>query len=169
MSFKVNISKGFDINLSGEAANRTISINSPASFAIKPSDFIGITRPKLLVDIGDEVKAGSPVLFDKLSENIMYCSPISGEIIEIVRGPKRRIEEIRILSDKKNIFIKHKKFSNSDIDKLKRDDVLNILTSSGVWPHIIQRPFGLVADPIDKPKAIHISFFDTHPLAPSSF
>jgi Na+-transporting NADH:ubiquinone oxidoreductase subunit A len=168
MSFKINISKGFDINLSGEAANKTISINSHASFAIKPSDFIGITRPKLLVNIGDEVKAGTPVLFDKLSENIMYCSPVSGEIIEIVRGPKRRIEEIRILSDKKNIYTKHKKFSNSDLDKLKRDEVLNILTSSGVWPHVIQRPFGLVADPNVKPKAIHISFFDTHPLAPSS-
>ena len=168
MSFKVNISKGFDINLSGEAANRTISINSPASFAIKPSDFIGITRPKLLVDIGDEVKAGSPVLFDKLSENIMYCSPISGEIIELLGVLKEELRRYEFYQIKKTFSLKHKKFSNSDIDKLKRDDVLNILTSSGVWPHIIQRPFGLVADPIDKPKAIHISFFDTHPLAPSS-
>src|SRR5690606_10132155 len=34
------------------------------------------------------------------------------------------------------------------------------------WPQIIQRPFGIVADPDDEPKAIFISGFDTHPLAP---
>ena len=45
--------------------------------------------------------------------------------------------------------------------------MIKILTESGVWPNIIQRPFGLVADPSLKPKAIHISFFDTSPLAPS--
>jgi len=35
-----------------------------------------------------------------------------------------------------------------------------------VWPNIIQRPFGHVADTNVSPKAIHISFFDTSPLSP---
>ena len=30
----------------------------------------------------------------------MYCSPVSGEVIDIIRGDKRRLEEIRILPDK---------------------------------------------------------------------
>jgi Na+-transporting NADH:ubiquinone oxidoreductase subunit A len=72
------------------------------------------------------------------------------------------------LPDKKNVYVKHKKFSTLEVDKLRREDIIKNLTSSGVWPHIIQRPFGLVADPNSKPKAIHVSFFDTHPLAPSS-
>ncbi len=168
MSFKINLSKGFDINLSGEAVKTITTIKPPSSFAIKPTDFIGVTRPKLLKNVGDEVKAGTPILFDKLSDQIMYCSPVSGEIIEVVRGLKRRIEEIRILPDKKNIYVKNKKFSSLEVDQLKKEDIIKSLTSSGVWPHIIQRPFGLVADPNSKPKAIHVSFFDTHPLAPSS-
>ena len=168
MSFKINLSKGFDIKLSGEAVKTITTIKAPSSFAIKPTDFIGITRPKLLNNVGDEVKAGTPILFDKLSDQIMYCSPVSGEIIEVVRGLKRRIEEIRILPDKKNIYINHKKFSSLEVDKLRREDIIKSLTSSGVWPNIIQRPFGLVADPNSVPKAIHVSFFDTHPLAPSS-
>ena len=168
MSFKINLSKGFDIKLSGEAVKTITTIKPPSSFAIKPTDFIGITRPKLLKNVGDEVKAGTPILFDKLSDQVMYCSPVSGEIIEVVRGLKRRIEEIRILPDKKNIYVKNKKFSSLEVDKLRREDIIKSLTSSGVWPHIIQRPFGLVADPNSKPKAIHVSFFDTHPLAPSS-
>ena len=168
MSFKINLSKGFDINLSGEAVKTITTIKPPSSFAIKPTDFIGITRPKLLKNVGDEVKAGTPILFDKLSDQIMYCSPVSGEIIEVVRGLKRRIEEIRILPDKKNIYVKNKKFSSLEVNQLKKEDIIKSLTSSGVWPHIIQRPFGLVADPNSIPKAIHVSFFDTHPLAPSS-
>ena len=83
MSFKINLSKGFDIKLSGEAVKTITTIKPPSSFAIKPTDFIGITRPKLLKNVGDEVKAGTPILFDKLSDQIMYCSPVSGEIIEV--------------------------------------------------------------------------------------
>lgn len=168
MSFKINLSKGFDINLIGEAVKTITTIKPPSSFAIKPTDFIGITRPKLLKNVGDEVKAGTPILFDKLSDQVMYCSPVSGEIIEVVRGLKRRIEEIRILPDKKNIYVKNKKFSSLEVDQLRKEDIIKSLTSSGIWPHIIQRPFGLVADPNSNPKAIHVSFFDTHPLAPSS-
>ncbi|MBA4056470.1 MAG: NADH:ubiquinone reductase (Na(+)-transporting) subunit A, partial [Marivirga sp.] len=40
------------------------------------------------------------------------------------------------------------------------------LLSSGVWPNIIQRPYGIVADPTETPKSIFISGFDSHPLAP---
>jgi Na+-transporting NADH:ubiquinone oxidoreductase subunit A len=36
----------------------------------------------------------------------------------------------------------------------------------GVWPNIIQRPYGIVANPVETPKSIFISTFDTHPLAP---
>ena len=60
--------------------------------------------------MGDDVKAGTPVVYDKLSENIMYCSPVSGEVIDIIRGDKRRLEEIRILPDKTNKFLNYKKF-----------------------------------------------------------
>ena len=35
---------------------------------------------------------------------------------------------------------------------------------AGVWPNVIQRPFGIV-NAEDNPKAIFISAFDTHPLA----
>lgn len=37
---------------------------------------------------------------------------------------------------------------------------------SGVWPMIIQRPYGIIANPEITPKAVFISTFDTAPLAP---
>ena len=167
MSLKFNLKKGFDINLDGNAIEEIGSEIKSNSFAIKPTDFINITRPKLLVDVGDDVKAGTPVVYDKLSENIMYCSPVSGEVIDIIRGDKRRLEEIRILPDKTNKFLNHKKYSEKEIQKLSREDIIHNLTKSGVWPNLIQRPFGLVADSELEPKSIHISFFDSSPLAPN--
>ncbi len=167
MSLKFNLKKGFNINLDGNAIEEIGSEFKSNSFAIKPTDFINITRPKLLVDVGDDVKAGTPVVYDKLSENIMYCSPVSGEVIDIIRGDKRKLEEIRILPDKTNKFLNHKKYSEKEIQKLSREDIIDNLTKSGVWPNLIQRPFGLVADSEVEPKSIHISFFDSSPLAPN--
>ena len=167
MSLKFNLKKGFNINLDGNAIEEIGLEFKSNSFAFKPTDFINITRPKLLVDVGDDIKAGTPVVYDKLSENIMYCSPVSGEVIDIIRGDKRRLEEIRILPDKTNKFLNHKKYSEKEIQKLSREDIIHNLTKSGVWPNLIQRPFGLVADSELEPKSIHISFFDSSPLAPN--
>jgi Na+-transporting NADH:ubiquinone oxidoreductase subunit A len=99
-------------------------------------------------------------------EDVMYCSPVSGEVAEIKRGAKRKILEIKILADKKVEFVEFKKFTVSDVTKITRDESQELLTKSGIWPNIIQRPFGIVANPADSPKSIFISSFDTHPLAP---
>jgi Na+-transporting NADH:ubiquinone oxidoreductase subunit A len=40
------------------------------------------------------------------------------------------------------------------------------MTKGGVWPSILQRPYGIVANPSDEPKAIYISTFDSNPCAP---
>ena len=84
MSLKIDLKKGFDIKLKGSATEELSDFKLPSSYAVKPTDFIGLSRPKLLVKIGDEVKSGTPILYDKLSEGVMYSSPVSGEIIEIV-------------------------------------------------------------------------------------
>ena len=68
MSLKFNLKKGFNINLDGSAINELGSDFKTNSYAVKPTDFINITRPKLLVEIGDDVKAGTPILYDKLQE-----------------------------------------------------------------------------------------------------
>ena len=74
--------------------------------------------------------------------------------------------EIRILADKDIEYEKFKQFSVSDIKSLSRTEAAEILCKSGVWPNIIQRPFGIVANPEDEPRDIFISAFDSHPLAP---
>ena len=66
MSKTVKLKKGFDIKLVGKAEKQFIDFPSAQTFAVKPTDFIGLQRPKVLVNEGDIVKAGTPILFDKI-------------------------------------------------------------------------------------------------------
>jgi Na+-transporting NADH:ubiquinone oxidoreductase subunit A len=166
MSKQIKLKKGFDIRLVGKAEKKIGDFQPVKTFAIKPTDFIGMQRPKVIVKEGDTVKAGSPILFDKKMEKVQYVAPVSGEIVEIKRGEKRKLLEIKILADTEIDFEKFETFSEADISTASREKVIDHLAATGVWPQLIQRPYGVVANPVDEPKAIFISGFDTHPLAP---
>lgn len=162
MGRSITIKRGLDIKLDGEA-NRIISkLSLPETIAIKPPDFTGVV-PRLLVQPGDEVKAGTALFCDKANETIKFCSPVSGEVVEILRGDKRKVLEIRILADRETDYIS---FQKNDPIGFSREAVIEIILNSGAWPLIRQRPFGIIADPTQKPKSIFISSFDTNPLAP---
>ncbi|MDQ3844134.1 MAG: NADH:ubiquinone reductase (Na(+)-transporting) subunit A, partial [Bacteroidota bacterium] len=87
MSRYIKIRKGLDIKLAGEAIKTISDLPLPETFALKPPNFIDVI-PKLLVKQGDEVQAGTPLFYDKNNEAVKFCSPVSGEVIEIVRGEK---------------------------------------------------------------------------------
>lgn len=152
--------------MAGKAEKSIADCPQPETFAIKPTDFPGIDRSKLLVNEGDNVKAGTPLFYDKIYPDIMYVAPVSGEVAAVIRGEKRKTLEVRILADKEVKSENFKTFSVSELAKLSREEVQAIMLKSGVWPNIVQRPFGVVADPADTPKSIFISAFDSHPLAP---
>lgn len=162
----IRLKKGFTINLAGKAAPKVVETDQPETFVIKPTDFYGIYLPKTVVNVGDQVKAGSPLFHDKRHEQIVFTAPVSGEIVEIKRGEKRKLLEIKILADKKVEHASFRKYSVSDISNASASDIKQQLLASGVWTNLVQRPFGIVADPGATPKAIHISAFDSHPLAP---
>jgi Na+-transporting NADH:ubiquinone oxidoreductase subunit A len=166
MSKTVNLKKGFDISLAGKAKKDVVGEVKSNIYALKPTDFLGIERPKVVVEVGDTVKAGSPLFFDKKQPEAVYVAPVSGEVVEIVRGDKRKLLEIKILADKQIEFEQFGKHSQSELKSMSKDDAKAKMLKGGVWPNIIQRPFGIVADVNESPKAIFISGFDTHPLAP---
>lgn len=157
-SFKIK--KGLKINLIGEA-EKVLTNSTSDSYAIKPTDFHGV-NPKMMLKEGAEVLAGSPIFHEKTNADIQFTSPVSGEIAEIVRGAKRKILEIRIVADKE---IKYKDFGSADASSLDADAVKAKMLESGVWPFITQRPYSIVANPSDSPRAIFISAFDSAPLA----
>ncbi len=164
MSKYVKITKGLDVKLKGAAEKVYGSAPAPELYAIKPTDFTGVV-PKLLVKQGDQVQAGAPLFYDKNNEQIKFTSPVSGEVIEIVRGAKRKILEIRVLPDKE---IAYKEFSKAGVATMSREQIKEILLESGTWPFIKQRPYNIIANPSETPKSIFISAFDSSPLAPDN-
>ncbi|MFK7900961.1 MAG: Na(+)-translocating NADH-quinone reductase subunit A [Cyclobacteriaceae bacterium] len=168
MSKTVRIKKGFDINLAGKAENTVVDTIISETVAIKPTDFIGFSKPKLLVKEGDTVKAGTPLYYDKSMEKVMYTSPVSGKVALIKRGNKRKLEEIRITADKSMSYESFKSHSSSELNSLSKEEIIDNITKSGIWSSFIQRPYAIVANPEETPSSIHISTFDTSPLAPDS-
>jgi Na+-transporting NADH:ubiquinone oxidoreductase subunit A len=162
MAEMIKIRKGLDIKLEGKAGEQILSTPKAELFALKPTDFHGLT-PKLLTKPGDKVKVGTPVFFDKYNPEILFVSPVSGELADVVRGERRRILEVVIKSDGK---MTAEDLGKSDLSKMKREDIVKKIQQSGMWPFIKQRPYDIIAKAEKEPKAIFISGLDTSPLAP---
>ena len=163
MSNNIYLKKGLDLPISGEAAQTVRGVIVPDVVAIKPTDFRGLV-PKLLVREGDKVLAGTPVLADKMSQNILFASPVSGTVAEVVRGAKRKLLEVRIKADAQQEFVD---FGVKKVSAMSADEIKEAILASGLWPSLVQRPYGIIANPNVTPKAVFISAFNTAPLAPN--
>ncbi len=161
MSKDISIKKGLDISLVGDAKQVTTQILAGGVYAIRPSDFHGITV-KLVAKEGSEVKAGDTLFYSKSDERILFPSPVSGKVTDVIRGERRRVLAIIIAG---NITQEYKDFGVKDVDKMSTEEVKNHLLSSGCWPFVKQRPYDVIANPNQSPKAIFISAYDSAPLA----
>lgn len=164
MSKSIKIRKGADIRLQGEAQQTMDQPVTADVYALRPPNFHGLV-PKLSVKAGEPVQAGEPLFFDKSNDKVLFCSPVSGEVAEIVRGEKRRILEVRVLADQSNTY---KDLGAVNIASMKREEILEKMLSSGMWPFVRQRPYDVIANPEEQPKAIFVSGFDSAPLAPDT-
>lgn len=161
MSKVIKIKKGLDIKLVGEAEKQVVTLSIGERYAVSPLAFEGVV-PKLLVAEGDKVLAGSALFYDKAHPEVMFTSPVSGSVSAVRRGEKRKLLAIEVMADEQQSY---KPFS-IDLKKASREELVAVLLESGLWASIIQRPYGIIADSKDTPKAIFVSGFDTAPLAP---
>ncbi len=162
MSKNITLRKGLDIKLVGEPQQELTEVAKAAEYAISPLDFESVA-PKLLVKVGDRVEAGSPLFYNKENSRILFPSPVSGEVSAINRGEKRKILNITVKADATQSY---KKFTAVDPSKATREQVVELLLESGLWSMLIQRPYGIIANPEQTPKSIFVSTFDSSPLAP---
>jgi len=159
MSNNLDLKKGLDIPIKGAAAREVIKTVVPDIVAVKPTDFKGLV-PRLLVKEGDNVLAGSPVMADKMRPEILFTSPVSGTVQQIVRGEKRKLLAVLIKADGKQESVDFGAKVPANAAQVKE-----LLLNSGLWGALIQRPYGTMADPDNTPKAIFVSSFSTAPLA----
>ncbi|MBR5771504.1 MAG: Na(+)-translocating NADH-quinone reductase subunit A [Alistipes sp.] len=162
MSKNIKLCKGLDIKLVGKAEARLENAPMAKSYAVSPLDYENIT-PKLLVKVGDKVEAGSALFFDKNNPRILFTSPVSGVVSAINRGEKRKLLNIAIEPDATQVY---KQLTVVDVAKAERSAIVEMLLESGLWTRIVERPYGIIANPDATPKAIFVSAFDSAPLAP---
>ena len=162
MSKTIKLSKGLEIRLQGEAVRELTELPLAAEYAVSPLDVEGVT-PKMLVKVGDTVEAGSALFFDKNNPKVVFTSPVSGTVAAVNRGEKRRILSVVVAADKN---ISYKEFAKLDVETASREEIVNLLLESGLWTLLVQRPYGIIANPADEPKAVFVSAFDSAPLAP---
>lgn len=161
MSKIIKIKKGLDINLQGKAEAKVTALPMATSYAVSPLDFEGVV-PKLLVKAGEQVKAGDALFFSKNDSRVLFTSPVSGTVTAVNRGEKRKVLNVTVQPDATQSY---KEFDVPAIEKASKEDATKLLLEAGLWPLIIQRPYGVIANPDDQPKAIFVSGFDSAPLA----
>lgn len=154
MAKVIKLRKGLDVNLKGKAAKETASVDCPGEYALCPDDFTGL-KPKVVVKEGDAVKAGDALFVDKLHPEVCFVSPVSGTVSLVERGDRRKLLSVRVKCDMK---FESKTFKTYG-------DVKALMMESGLFGMIRQRPYDTVANPDDAPKAIHVSAFNSMPLA----
>ena len=161
MSKTIVLKKGLDLPITGCAEKRLSKTLLSDVVAVQPTDFKGLL-PRLLVKEGDTVLAGSPIFSDKNNPDILITSPASGTVKAVVRGEKRKLLAVLIQTDPEQ---KYADFGVKSIAQLEAEDVKKALLGSGLWPWLIQCPYGILANPAATPKAIFVSAFNTTPGA----
>ncbi|MCP4431016.1 MAG: NADH:ubiquinone reductase (Na(+)-transporting) subunit A [Gammaproteobacteria bacterium] len=127
--------------------------------AILGRDFPGVSF-QMLVEVGDQVKAGQAIMCDRRNPQIRFGSACSGVVSAIHRGSRRRLVSIQISNEN------HADAISFDIpDQLDKQSLIDLMLESGLWTAMRSRPFDVIADPDTKPEALFISAIDTRPLA----
>ncbi|GAA4290100.1 Na(+)-translocating NADH-quinone reductase subunit A [Aestuariibaculum suncheonense] len=161
MSNDIKIKKGLNIKLKGEAEKTVEQAVVSKYCTIRPEDFHSVI-PKLVAKEGTTLKAGETIFYDKSNESVKFVSPVSGTVVEVVRGPKRRVDAVKIEVDSEQVYQDNGKF---DVNAANPGMVKAHFLASGCWPFIKQRPYDVVANPSKTPKAIFISGYASAPLA----
>lgn len=154
MANVIKLRKGLDINLKGKPSEETVSVKCPGEYALVPDDFGGL-KPKVVVKEGDAVKAGDALFVDKLHPEVKFVSPVSGTVSLVERGDRRKLLSVRVKADGKQ---EARTFDTSG-------DVKTLLLESGLFGFFRSRPYDVVANPEDKPKAIFVTAFNSMPLS----
>ena len=131
MSKAIKVKKGANINLVGEAQKETTSAQRSSVFALKPDDFFG-TIPKLSLKEGAEVKAGTSLFYDKAKTRVKFTSPVSGEIVEVKRGAKRKILEVKVLADSETKYESFTPWTGGS----DREALVDSMLEMGLWPFL---------------------------------
>ena len=161
MANVIKLKKGLDINLKGKATAKVSAADVSKVYGLVPDAFWGM-KPKVVVKEGDEVKAGDALFVNKLHPEMKFVSPVAGKVTLVERGDRRKVLSVQVEAAANQQYVD---FGKKQVNSLNAEQVKAALLESGLFGFIIQRPYAVVANPDDQPKAIFVSAFSDMPLA----
>ncbi len=164
--YKFNLKKGLNIPVSGVPKQVVEDTKIPNSVAVLGPDYNGI-KPKMLVNVGEKVKRGTPLFCHKDNPDVFFVAPCKGFVKEINRGEKRALLSVVIdIEDLDDKGIDIKKLHSKE--KSNKEFTKKCLFSSGLWTSFLTRPYSKIPDSQSAPSSIFINAMDTEPLSPDA-
>ena len=161
----IRIKRGLDIPITGVPEQKIHDTTAVQSIALLGRDYLGFKRlPTVLVEEGDRVRLGQPLVRGKHYTQVAATAPGSGIVTRIERGERRFLQtiEIRLEGNEEETF---NRYHPDELPQLNREQVRDALLESGLWLSFRTRPYSLTANPDSEPCAIFVTAIDTHPLA----
>ncbi|MFT7678258.1 MAG: Na+-transporting NADH:ubiquinone oxidoreductase subunit A [Planctomycetota bacterium] len=156
--------RGLNVPIHGAASSLDVHTTPATSHvALLPQESWGI-KVKMLAQVGDAVKLGTPLFCDRRDEAAVFGSPGAGKLVAVNRGHRRSVLSVVIELDHRE---EHEDFQVCDPSKTSAEDLRKALLYSGLWPVLRQRPYDKVANSEAQPSALIVTASDTRPLAPS--
>ncbi|KUJ73206.1 NADH:ubiquinone reductase (Na(+)-transporting) subunit A [Ruegeria marisrubri] len=153
--------KGLDLPVEGAPEQKIHPGPEFSSVAVLGSDFIGL-KPRMLVQVGDEVKRGTPLFCHKDAPDAMMVAPMTGKVVAINRGARRVLQSVVIeVSDANDAGLDFSGVGDADT----AEGVTAKLCAAGLWTAFRTRPYSKMPQPGDKPEAIFVTAMDSEPLA----
>ena len=162
MNRTYSIERGLDLPITNPP-KQTVS-NGPdvTQAALLGDDYVGM-KPTMLVQVGDRVKRGQPVIEDKKNPGVIFTSPVSGTVNAIHRGEKRRFLSM-VFDIDGDECVEFEAFGD-DLHKLTPETVRRQLINSGLWTALRTRPYSKTPAIDTSPDSIFVTAIDTNPLA----
>ncbi|MFP1677864.1 hypothetical protein ACLD02_04150 [Alloalcanivorax sp. C16-2] len=157
---RIVVRRGLTVPLKGAPASRVDRDIVPSRIGLLGDD-LGHRRVEPLVEPGQPVLAGTPVLRDRADPDLLFCAPLSGRVERIETGRRRRLAALVIAAngeDQRRAF-----------DVSRAGDAWGLralLLEAGQWPALRARPFERIAAPRTSPAAVFVTAIDTAPHAP---
>tara|TARA_Y100001935_G_C17309468_1_gene514765 strand:- start:2510 stop:3901 length:1392 start_codon:yes stop_codon:yes gene_type:complete len=158
---RINLKNNFKVKFDGLPNLKLDEVSSSGIIGVSPLNY-NFLKAKVIVNIGDTVKQGQALFFDKKNPQVYFHSPISGIIKDIEYGPQRRLDLIKIEQNNKPAI----KFSDLTLNKTSNIEFKSALLERGLWNGLIELPFYNIPSPDKIPPAIIIPLSHSEPFQP---
>ena len=157
------ITKGLDLPISGRAEPQIIAGPVVSRVGLLAADYVGM-KPTMLVQEGDQVLLGQALFTDKKTNGVIFTAPAAGRVAEINRGDRRMLQSVVIDVDGDDA-VEFTPLVEKDYLRGNREQITELLSTSGLWTSLRTRPFSKVPAVGTVPRSVFVQAMDSNPLA----